>query len=327
VLLNSSRNWVKGSDAVGDLLAQPADLADAVADQIRAHLAVTAQQGQRCGLVLVRVELGQEEQAGGRPGGRSAAKEPLDVHAIMLSHAIGTTLGRGDTDGRRLGGYPGSLVMELLRIGLLYQSDDIFAAVDRFTRLWLEYGEKLERVQLRASPRELLRDATGLEVEEILAMGFGTLAYSMNWEPGKHPYMRPEFGTVDEERIEKFLELIADDMDGYKSRFAARAGTIRLSAISGDPCPAGRGGRAPATEGETFEFGSVTRSSMRSDCLLGAQRSRHPLERLEHVLGEQLELLEIISQRVKHEVFDSGLHSRFDPLLDVVNGSGQVNGF
>jgi hypothetical protein len=72
----------------------------------------------------------------------------------MLSHAIGTTLGRGDTDGRKLADYPGSLVMELLRIGLLYQSDDIFAAVDRFSRLWLEYGEKLERVQLRASPRD-----------------------------------------------------------------------------------------------------------------------------------------------------------------------------
>lgn len=162
-------------------------------------------------------------------------KKPLDVHAIMLSHAVSTTLAGDDADERTLEGYSGSLVMELLRVGLLYQSDDIFAAVDRFTRLWLEYGEKLERVYLRAPPRELLRDATGLEIEEILAMGFATVAYSMIWEPGKPPHVRPEFGTVDKDKIERFLKLIADDMEGFKSRFAARSGRFDFLPIQETP--------------------------------------------------------------------------------------------
>ncbi len=39
-------------------LLKPTDLADVVADQVRAHRAITAQQRQRCGLVLLRGELG-----------------------------------------------------------------------------------------------------------------------------------------------------------------------------------------------------------------------------------------------------------------------------
>ena len=43
---------------VRDLLAQSADLPMRSRTEIRPHRAVTAQQGQRCGLVLLRVELG-----------------------------------------------------------------------------------------------------------------------------------------------------------------------------------------------------------------------------------------------------------------------------
>lgn len=155
-----------------------------------------------------------------------APEKPLDVHAILLSHGIASGLHSGEDDGRTLAGFPAKLVMEILRIGLLYQSDDPFAAIDRFSRLWLEYGDKVERVSLRASPRDLLRDATGLEIEDILAMGFALLAHTMNWTPDEDyaPYLRPEFGTIDQDRVDRFVDLVSDDLGGLKARFAEHTG-------------------------------------------------------------------------------------------------------
>jgi hypothetical protein len=152
--------------------------------------------------------------------------KPLDVHSILLTHAIATSLGHHHDDEKKLAGYPASLVMELLRIGLLYQSDDLFASIDRFSRLWLEFGERID-VELRSSPRELLNDATSLEIEEILAMGFGLLAYTMSWKPnpdGGNPFMQPEFGTFDDVQVEHFLELVSDDLEGFKVRFETHTG-------------------------------------------------------------------------------------------------------
>jgi hypothetical protein len=153
-------------------------------------------------------------------------EKPLDVHAILLSHAIASSLHSDREDERTLSGFPARLVMELLRIGLLYQSDDPFAAIDRFSRLWLEYGEKVERAKPRASPRDLLREATGLDIEDILAMGFAVLAHTMNWTPDAEyaPYLRPEFGTIDAERVDRFVALVSDDLDGLKARFEEHGG-------------------------------------------------------------------------------------------------------
>jgi hypothetical protein len=153
-------------------------------------------------------------------------EKPLDVHAILLSHAVASQLHSNPDDDRVLAGFPARLVMEILRVGLLYQSDDPFASIDRFSRLWLEYGENLERVRLRGSPRDLLRESTGLEIEDVLAMGFALLAHTMNWSPDEehHPYLSPQFGSIGDDRIARFVELVSDDLDGFRRRFREHEG-------------------------------------------------------------------------------------------------------
>lgn len=163
-------------------------------------------------------------------------QKPLDVHAILVTHAIASGLGRHHDDEKKLAGYPASLVMEMLRIGLLYQSDDLFAAIDRFSRLWLKFGDEVD-VELRASPRELLSDASGLQLEDILAMGFGLIAYTMNWKPDleKNPFMRAEFGSFDQDVVDRFLQLVADDLEGFTRRFADHAGEFDFLPLQQTP--------------------------------------------------------------------------------------------
>lgn len=174
----------------------------------------------------------------GRDGERDPApQKPLDVHAVLLSHAVGSHLHSDPQDDRTLAGFSAPLVMELLRIGLLYQSDDPYASIDRFSRLWLEYGERLSRVTLRASPRDLLQESTGLEIEDILAMGFALLAHTMNWSPDQEEavHMRPEFGSIDPERVARFLDLVSDDLDGLRERFSEHNGNFDFLAFQKTP--------------------------------------------------------------------------------------------
>src|SRR5262249_15723699 len=93
--------------------------------------------------------------------------------AAVYSHAIARTLASQPEDGSRIAGIPEGLFFEILRLGLLGESEDMWSTIDRAVRLWTHFGVDLEDVQLRESPAVLLQEATGLELLEILGLGFG----------------------------------------------------------------------------------------------------------------------------------------------------------
>lgn len=172
-----------------------------------------------------------------------APQSPSDVHAIMLSHAIGDRLGAGPKSGETFGGYPEELVMEMIRLGLLYETDDAYAVVDRHARLWLDYGENLQKHHPRLTPKNLLKEATGLEIEDILALGFGLIAHAMNWNPGEVHSLRPDMGSgMDPADIELFHKLVTDDMDGLAARFKGREGAFDYLPIQTTPVLRHEGG-------------------------------------------------------------------------------------
>ena len=162
-------------------------------------------------------------------------EKPSDAHAALLSHAVAATLGSDPEDERQIGGFPERLFMEMLRLGPLYESDDMYTAIDRHSRLWFDYGSRLQRVVLRETPDDLLREAIGVGLDDVLALGFGVVAYAMSWEPGKPPYLVPDFKNVDAETVEAFLRYISDDADGLQSRLAPLEGAFDFLPLQQTP--------------------------------------------------------------------------------------------
>lgn len=108
------------------------------------------------------------------------------------------------------------MLMYLVRNAALYREDDAYAAMDRTVRLWREFGLKVRRVKLRAKPTELLREATGLELEDLLAMGFAAWANEHVWSP-EHPLvLSRNFGAMPEDRVELFLSTVAASPEEYR---------------------------------------------------------------------------------------------------------------
>jgi hypothetical protein len=172
-------------------------------------------------LAAMRYEMTAELTEPTEPGG------PLDMYAIFLAHSVGDGLThRRELDAEateEVVGVPGPLFMELLRVGFLYQSDDTYSSIDRLVRLWNHYGANLSGPALRSSPVELLREATQLDLEDILALGFALFAHAHAWTPGDPPWLRPDMGVeLDDAVIERFLRIVASDLDSFSERFTDR---------------------------------------------------------------------------------------------------------
>ncbi|MEQ1873939.1 MAG: hypothetical protein ABL953_09445 [Ilumatobacteraceae bacterium] len=152
--------------------------------------------------------------------GISPQSEPVEegmnvLQAVPFVHAVADNLrdhpieGSGDyTEEQK-----NSLMLVMMNLGTIGGTDDIKASIDRTVRLWNHYGERA-RSRTGSSATELLVQATGLEPEDFLAVGFALYAYAENWKPGQsvainrgiHPDMPMEL-------LEKCLSLLAISLD------------------------------------------------------------------------------------------------------------------
>lgn len=136
---------------------------------------------------------------------------PATVLAILLIHAIASTLSADvPTSGEPFGGLPAHLSVELTQNELFHQSDDIFVRIDRQTQLWREVGTRLERISPRLPPADMLREAAGIELEDILALGLALYAQRMSWKLGQAIWWVADFNSdLPPETIERFLGLVS----------------------------------------------------------------------------------------------------------------------
>lgn len=163
---------------------------------------------------------------------REVLREPLEdgierdrpslATAIMLTHAVGSTLSAvREDEGRMLGVFPAHQLLNLARNQALYEEDDVYSSVDRTLHLWREYGPRVWRAEgLRAEPAELLKEATGLELEDMLALGFAAWAYSTQWEPDRPLLLNAkDMGGIAmaEEKIQAFLGLVSATPEELRS--------------------------------------------------------------------------------------------------------------
>jgi len=127
---------------------------------------------------------------------RSALKDGTDmdsttmdpvVAAFLFENAVGTTLyeDRGGSE-QKIAGLPADLAVHLVVNHFFNATEDTAGLLDRTIRLWRDYGPgQAHRLYGGLQPTEILEQATGIEVEDFLAMAFAVWSFHMAWEPGK----------------------------------------------------------------------------------------------------------------------------------------------
>jgi hypothetical protein len=100
--------------------------------------------------------------------------------------------------------------MEIVRSGLMYQTDDIYSVIDRHLRLWRDQGSRETIRPAGKLPEELIEEATGLALGDWLALGFGLFSYTYIWEPGRSLLMSADFNSrLSEEVKKRFIKRVS----------------------------------------------------------------------------------------------------------------------
>jgi hypothetical protein len=145
------------------------------------------------------------------------------VAAILLVHALGDRLNVTKTgdESEPIGGMYGRLVLDMVANSDFHESDDPWAAIDRYVRLWRSHGPICENLLGGKVPTDLLREATGLEFEDFLALGFALFANVLAWTPGAPMLLNLQPGVqMDPEVIDRFLQLLSATPDQIRAALA-----------------------------------------------------------------------------------------------------------
>ncbi|WP_353953573.1 hypothetical protein V6K52_09225 [Knoellia sp. S7-12] len=148
------------------------------------------------------------------------------VVATMLSHFAARSSyssRRATSPDRRLGGIPEGMALEIVANGHFNASFDFGDRLARTYLLWTEYESRLERYRPRIPLRELVREATGMTVIDLLVLAFGIFAHADASRPDLAPPLDLARIGLPGERIERFL-----------ARFSATATEFARQLAGGD---------------------------------------------------------------------------------------------
>jgi hypothetical protein len=100
--------------------------------------------------------------------------------------------------------------MEMVCNAIFNEHGDTYSSIARQLRLWRDYADEGAQHIDGRSPADLARQATGLDVEDFLALGFAFVSHTMAWRPGGQLYI-PDgyFPRVDPGILDRFLDLVA----------------------------------------------------------------------------------------------------------------------
>jgi hypothetical protein len=109
---------------------------------------------------------------------------PPGIAPIWLVHAVGDTFDAGDPSAAdRIGRWPSDAVLDLVANYGFHEGDDKWALLLRTATLWRHHGHLAEGHFEGRTAIDLLVEATGLEPEDFLALGFALTAHSAAWNP------------------------------------------------------------------------------------------------------------------------------------------------
>ncbi len=167
-------------------------------------------------LAAMRVVLSQPDPRGPHE------KLPPRMAMMMLAHAV-AALGQVDDDevddAPLLAGFPENLALDMVRNQVFHDQDDIYSVLDRQLRLWREYGPRVAPTLDGKTPEELLEAATGLSLEDFLALGLALYAHFFGWKPGHPARLLDDFNSDLPEPIkERFRSLVATSADDLATK-------------------------------------------------------------------------------------------------------------
>jgi hypothetical protein len=164
---------------------------------------------------------------------------PAEQKALMLTHAYGSMLGGrvasidhviDTTDAFSV------LAVELLQNQHFNDSEDPISLIDRQRRLWFELGSKAEEHSGGRSASVLFSQATGIELDDVLALGFCLYAHVMNWEPRKGIAYPVDMGaTIDESTRDRFIALFVATIEELQAVLADATGDWDFLAFEQKP--------------------------------------------------------------------------------------------
>lgn len=135
-----------------------------------------------------------------------------ETAAIMLVHLAADSLRQAaqPSGEPKLGGLPQSLAMEFVCNQIFNEPHDIGSALSRTWALWTRHGAQAHREQLKKKPLELLEEAVGLKLPEVLASAFAYWTMAMQ-DRISGPVRINAFAhlKLPPERVEQFLGLFS----------------------------------------------------------------------------------------------------------------------
>jgi hypothetical protein len=113
-----------------------------------------------------------------------------ELAGILLVHLVAAQLRAPQATGAALiGGIPEHLAMEMVANNLFRSNERPDVLLARTRMLWTSYGGQIDlhRLKQRARPLDLLREATGLDFEDIAALTIAYYGYIRAQQPGGLP--------------------------------------------------------------------------------------------------------------------------------------------
>lgn len=147
----------------------------------------------------------------------------LEVHEVANRlPQVGTTgqMPSNDRQDEQILGVPFRLALELMQNQIFNVPTDPYSLVGRMVHIWSR-SDSLVRTTIRKAPRELLLEATALEFEDFLALGFALYAHARSWRPGESLWLKADFNSsLPQEKIAKFVSLVSAALDQYRPAVA-----------------------------------------------------------------------------------------------------------
>ncbi len=146
-----------------------------------------------------------------------------ETAAMMLVHLAADALHRQQPEGEaRFGGTSESLAIEMACNQIFNEPHDVGGMVSRTWALWTHHAAGLQRATLDKTALELLKEATGLKLAELLALGFACWAITAH-DRVNGPVRINLFTLVKlpRETVERFLALFATTLEELASDLAA----------------------------------------------------------------------------------------------------------
>lgn len=141
---------------------------------------------------------------------------PPRMAGLMLAHVIAGDFDADNSrdDGAWLSGFPEDLALDMVRNQTFHDAFDLYAVIDRQLRLWRDYGPRVASKLGGRTPMQVLTEATGIDLEDFLALGFALLAHFLGWKPDGRIRLNDNVAPSMPAAVQtRFFELISASLD------------------------------------------------------------------------------------------------------------------